>query len=519
MIPNITTYYHTVKYLKPKQIIYRSINRLRKFTSKWFLPSSSPKAIHLKLQASINTYVEYEESNTFNFLNISRSYGSIIDWNDLSQGKLWLYHLCSMNYLGQESLGKDLGEMLIKSVTTYDKLKSGEEPYPVSLRLINIIKFVLKHEIHDAKTDQKLWQWVSLLRRNIEYHLMGNHLLENGFALLFSAVYFNDPGLLKTSKKILFLQLEEQILEDGGHFELSPMYHSILLYRLLDCYNLLINNDIPDTIQIKQHIQQKAQLMLGWLQQITWEDGTFPMVNDSTDRIAPSPKALLSYANRLQIKPKKVPLSDCGYRIFRFGNYQLLCDLGKIGPDYIPGHAHNDIFNFILHIAGRPFIVDTGLSTYEMANRRQHERSTAAHNTVCIQPYEQAETWAQFRVARRGHPIIEKDNDHACTGVYTYPYKKIQHRRSFKMDERKIQIEDRINVNLKACAYLHFHEDVSLDFQNNEIITNLARIKFEGANHIYTKPYERAQSFNLRSKAMMVAIEFNKTLKTTIDIN
>ena len=53
-------------------------------------------------------------------------------------------------------------------------------------------------------------------------------------------ITFQDKSLYNKSKKILKLELKEQILNDGGHFELSPMYHQIILSRILDCV-LLIN--------------------------------------------------------------------------------------------------------------------------------------------------------------------------------------------------------------------------------------------------------------------------------------
>ena len=39
--------------------------------------------------------------------------------------------------------------------------------------------------------------------------------------------------------RILNEQLKEQILNDGGHFERSPMYHCIILEDLLDLHNLV----------------------------------------------------------------------------------------------------------------------------------------------------------------------------------------------------------------------------------------------------------------------------------------
>lgn len=63
---------------------------------------------------------------------------------------------------------------------------------------------------------------------------------------------------------------------------------------------------------------------------------------------------------------------------------ELLADVGSIGPDYQPGHAHADTFNFVLYLNERPIIVDTGTSTYEVNEIRFYERSTAAHNTVVV---------------------------------------------------------------------------------------------------------------------------------------
>ena len=40
-----------------------------------------------------------------------------------------------------------------------------------------------------------------------------------------------------------YMQLQEQILEDGMHYERSPMYHMIVLERLLDVLNFAKAND------------------------------------------------------------------------------------------------------------------------------------------------------------------------------------------------------------------------------------------------------------------------------------
>ena len=67
--------------------------------------------------------------------------------------------------------------------------------------------------------NQVIYTDTQRLKRSLEYHLMGNHLLENGFALLFGAMYLNDFILLNKAEKLIGEQLNEQILNDGGHFE------------------------------------------------------------------------------------------------------------------------------------------------------------------------------------------------------------------------------------------------------------------------------------------------------------
>ena len=60
---------------------------------------------------------------------------------------------------------------------------------------------------------------------------MGNHLLENAMALVFTSVFFRDKKQWNKASKLLIRELDEQILSDGGHYELSnvPLNYSISL--------------------------------------------------------------------------------------------------------------------------------------------------------------------------------------------------------------------------------------------------------------------------------------------------
>ena len=80
------------------------------------------------------------------------------------------------------------------------------------------------------------------LEKRIESHLLGNHLFANAKALVFAGTYFSGAEAdrwLNRGISILEREIPEQILLDGGHFELSTMYHALIFEDLLDLCNLL----------------------------------------------------------------------------------------------------------------------------------------------------------------------------------------------------------------------------------------------------------------------------------------
>jgi hypothetical protein len=439
-------------------------------------------------------------------LNLSKKFADKIDWNFSEYGKLWTYNLTYFEYL-KEKEDINLIYDFIKNIST---IKDGLEPFPISLRNINWIKFLTKFNVKDKKIDDSLYSQYYILLDNLEYHLLGNHLLENGFSLLFGAYYFQDEILYKNAKEILEKELEEQILDDGGHFELSPMYHQLMLFRLLDCINLVQNNNWKNK-ELLKFLEEKASLMLGWLDQITYKNGDIPLLNDSTNKIAPITKELVSYASKLKISTNYKPLIESGYRKIKKQNYECIVDIGEVGASYIPGHAHADTFNFELYIKNKPFVVDTGLSTYNTGSLRDSERSTKAHNTVEINETNSSEVWGGFRIANRASVIELVENiDHIKATHDGYKNKYgILHTREWIFEEDKIIISDALNKECEAVARLHFHPDVKENEIKEKIILNS---QFSILN------YDFASEFNKLHNALVIEIPFKKELKVEINI-
>ena len=504
--------FNTVKYLKIKQIYFRLFYLIRnKYRAK--IGFKYPlffniKAQKLILEKSIPSNTSYKGEKNFTFLNLSQEFNNI-DWNHNTFGKLWTYNITYFEFLNQEKIDTNDAKLLIYDFIEKDsKIKDGLEPFPISLRGINWIKFLVNHNVIDEKIDNALYRYYIILIDTLEYHLLGNHLLENAFSLLFAAYYFEDEDFYFKAKELLLTELEEQILCDGAHFELSPMYHQLMLFRLLDCINLVKNNSFKNK-ELLDFLNIKASFMLNWLNNITYRNGNIPLLNDSTNNIAPKSSEIFDYASNLKLNYKFIGLGKSGYRKVENKNYECIVDIGAIGPDYIPGHAHSDTFSFELYLHEKPFIVDTGLSTYEMNSRRTCERETLSHNTIQVNGNDQSEIWGSFRVANRAKvtEVFELGNTIRATHD-GYKGDNIYHTRQWQFEDCKIIISDTLNKDSNAISMLHFHPSI----KEEEILRN---IKIGEAEFKLLK-YDYSPSFNQRIEAISMEIKFTKILKIEI---
>jgi hypothetical protein len=517
--------FNTVYQLKSIQIFYQLWYRVKNKLSfgKQFTVNS-PIAHPLIFRDGLYNFTSYNSKNTFLFLNRKYTFFERIDWNYNGYSKLWTYNLNYFDFLNQKKMNSDIGLNLIMDYVKNDKIIiDGKEPYPISLRGVNWIKFLSKFQINNLVINRTLYNHYRILSKNIEYHLLGNHILENAFSLLFGAYYFKNDKFYSKSKHIIEKELKEQILNDGGHFELSPMYHQIILYKVLDCIQLIkINKWINDDLLML--LEDSASKMISWLNEVTFENGDIPCVNDSTFNIAPTSEELFNYADQIGVITKKIVLSDSGYRKFRNNMFELFVDVGNVGPLYQPGHVHSDTLSFILHVNNKPVFVDTGVSTYEKNQKRQTERQTSAHNTVVINSEDQTQVWGGFRVAKRAQvKNLKEDVDFIEAEHDGYKRIGVSHLRRFSIDKSLVKIKDNIvnDSNYNQTAYFHLHPSLKNLIINDHsiIIENNITMIFTGTNVIIHKElYEYAEGFNKTKKAIVIKVTFESNLETSIKL-
>lgn len=458
-------YFHTLRYLKPVQVWGRVIFRLR---------SPHPDLrVAPDLRGPLTGWhspaprIQSQLAETrFRFLNVEHEIVRAEDWNSQTLEKLWLYNL---HYFDDLNAGcadtRRAWHLKLLSRWIEENQPGvgvGWEPYPISLRVVNWIKWSLAGNDLSEPIRQSLAVQLRFLSCRLEVHLLGNHLFANAKALIFGGLFFEGHEAERwyaLGKKILSDQLGEQILADGGHFERSPMYHALLLEDLLDLTNL----HCAYGKLVEASWQEAIANMFAWLRTMMHPDDEIAFFNDAAIGIAPKPNELRDYAKRLGMQltsNRTARLIESGYARIENGDAVILADVGSLGPDYLPGHAHAGTLSFELSLGKQRVLVNSGTSVYGNGVERQRQRSTAAHNTVRVDACDSSEVWSGFRVARRARTFDVRHNNQVLAGKHD-GYRRLLgkpiHSRQWTFVPNGVSIVDEVSGRGVHLVEVFFH--------------------------------------------------------------
>lgn len=417
----------------------------------------------------------------FQLLNHVGEIRSPGDWNAPAKEKLWLYNLHYFDDLNAANRSErhDWHAALIARWIDENPpgYGNGWEPYPLSLRIVNWIKWALAGNRFEPEWVRSLAVQTRYLRARLEWHLLGNHLLANAKALVFAGVFFAGDEAQEwcaTGLRILEREVKEQVLADGAHFELSPMYHAIIEEDLLDLFNLA--RTYPNAIAGAATESWCAIIarMRNWLAGMTHPDGEIAFFNDAATGVAPACAALDAYADRLGLPVSALPREgithfvQSGYVRVQTGGLTAFLDVGRIGPDYLPGHAHADTLSFEVSLGQSRVIVNSGTSLYTSGPDRLRQRSTAAHSTVEVDGENSSEVWSSFRVARRAQPFgLETEESAGAIRVrcahdgYVRLPGRVIHHREWRFTSGGFSVVDHLDGRFGlATARFHLHPAV-----------------------------------------------------------
>ncbi len=483
ILSKVRRYYHTLRHLRPYQVIGRLVAPVQRQLTR--LPTPPPD-LRGELEARVpfphhDPWNSREEllSGRVTFLNETEQPGWLPDWKAEDRSLLWRFNLHYFHQLHLLSRDEQLALCRHWCGTFSEPDPVAWHPYPTSLRIVNWCRA----DLNDRLVQESLYRQAAFLFRNLETFVYGNHLLENARALVMAGTYFRGQGeadaWLQRGIQLYREQTAEQILSDGFHFERSPMYHALVLEGYLDVLNVL-----PQSHPARPFFAATARSMTDVLASLTRPDGRLPLFNDATHEIAPPPGALIEYANHLLDGDARRmnTFPDAGYYAYRDDDVFLMIDGGATGPEYLMAHAHADIFSYELSLHGRPFIVDTGVYEYPEGPMREYVRSTRAHNTVTVDGRDQVECWSSFRVARRWapHDVSFQTTPTGATFVGTFSGyadqigDDIRHHRRLSVDAgaRMVTFEDTVTGRGRHLveSRVRLHPDVELTENGSRLI-------------------------------------------------
>jgi uncharacterized heparinase superfamily protein len=549
-INKLILYINTVKFLSAKQIFYYFSFYLKKhiLSIKYIkkISNDSPN-IDYQLPKDINKPIIPSQHRlsqlSFNFLNKTVSFKNDVEWNQSNLSKLFLYNLHYFDFIlrGDENLTLRKfreDKILFRSWISNNPvgLKNGWEPYPLSLRIVNWVFYFSKyHEYFNNDQDFKdiylnnLHQQCEYLSCFIERHIRANHLFKNGKALIFGGYFFKNRKWIDTGEKLLDQELEEQILSDGGHYERSPMYHSLILEDIIDLAALQKSLSVRSKRITQERLEEISHKMLRWLMVSIHPDMEIPLFGDSALHSTLTYEQLFKY---YQSTFKKLPglkkveqfetLETSGYYIFRSSDQFLIVDGGTLGVDYQPGHAHCDLLSYEYSFNQKRFIVDTGIGEYLNTELRQKARGIIGHNSVMVNHMDQAEIWQAFRMGRRLESPHVKTVSEKSLSVFSGEYEntlsrsnRYHHRREIDfVEERFFHIKDKVTGKRlqSITSFINIHPEC-------KVVLDKDKVRISHSDTIIYILFSELKN-NTFIKEWMYIPEFGKHLSTfKIEIN
>lgn len=265
--------------------------------------------------------------------------------------------------------------------------------------------------------------------------------------LLVIGLFLNDKELsekyIQESLRRLEEQISLQVMEDGMHWEQSPMYLNEVLHCYLDTIKLCKRNniEIPNIILEKTKKLAYANLYMKKPnhKQICQSDSDDTDVRDMLTKATYLFKdGILKFGSYEEIdfesiwslgydsikKYKDIKAKYPEYVSYAFedsGNYYMRSGWSE-NDNYMyfhcgtlgSGHGHADLLHISVFANGEDYLIDPGRYTYIEGNKeREYLKSCKAHNTTIVDDEEFTKlngSWSYNSVATPiKHPFISKD--------------------------------------------------------------------------------------------------------------
>jgi hypothetical protein len=353
-----------------------------------------------------------------------------------------------------------------------------------------------------------------------------------------AASFIDDKHLIDLSLNRLMDQVDKQILDDGFHWEQSPMYHVEVLLSLFDVietafkYKIevdeiivnaalkmtyaIINSQKPNRHQLLQSDSDDTDVRdILTRAALLFNNGIFKSFAHKTIYYPYTNKQIKAY-EEIEIcnyPIKSIALEESGNYYFRSGWSEDDSFLHFFCGDLGSGHGHSNLLHFDFSYGKEDVLVDSGRYTYTNCIERYNLKSTKYHNSIIMDdcdysPVKDSWTYLSKPSFIKGQ-FIEKGNYKFVNGFnssYININGSLIERKIIQLNKELVIIFDNIicKDKHKINRYFHFDNQGVLEKENNFVNYNKKDFKvsmyFEDNSSIeieetlYSKHYNELDS-------------------------
>ena len=330
------------------------------------------------------------------------------------------------------------------------------------------------------------------------YSAQGNHLLFEAQRMIYAGAFFPEFKEAAAWRKsgIMNREINVQVYNDGGQFELDPHYHLAAINIFCKALNIADLNGFRN--EFPQEYLDTIEKMIVFYANVSFPDYTNPCFSDA--KLTNKKEMLKNYRNWSKMFPKnqfiKYLATDgkegalpeylskgflkSGFFVFRNSwGTDATQMVVKAGPKAF-WHCQPDNGTFELWFNGRNLFPDTGAYVYagsaEVMKLRNWFRQTRVHNTLTLdgRNLETTQSVTGLWQPEGKEQILVTENP---------GYKGLKHRRTvFFVDQAYFVIVDEATGNARGTVNLNYHfreGEVNVDAEKNMVTT-----AYEGSSNV-----------------------------------
>lgn len=332
------------------------------------------------------------------------------------------------------------------------------------------------------------------------YSAQGNHLLFEAQRMIYAGAFFPEfkeaAAWRKSGIDIMNREINVQVYNDGGQFELDPHYHLAAINIFCKALNIADLNGFRN--EFPQEYLDTIEKMIVFYANVSFPDYTNPCFSDA--KLTNKKEMLKNYRNWSKMFPKnqfiKYLATDgkegalpeylskgflkSGFFVFRNSwGTDAMQMVVKAGPKAF-WHCQPDNGTFELWFNGRNLFPDTGAYVYagsaEVMKLRNWFRQTRVHNTLTLdgRNLETTQSVTGLWQPEGKEQILVTENP---------GYKGLKHRRTvFFVDQAYFVIVDEATGNARGTVNLNYHfreGEVNVDAEKNMVTT-----AYEGPSNV-----------------------------------